>query len=230
MAAVCEVCGKQPVVRHEREPLAPAHQAPLEPEHPAGPGPRRRRRPSGSTSAPAASRPARSKGSSTDREPDRRSRIDHGGRCEPAICRARAPAASLADRWHRDRALRAVRRRPIRWPTHCSESASTTGADSVQGVIKSYDPGTGDGVVVCDTDLAEYDLAPDALDGSVFRMLRQGQRVIFDLDDEGRATRSAARVRGRHGHAGSRSRAPCPPASRRGLRLTGSPTRRPEDP
>ena len=31
--------------------------------------------------------------------------------------------------------------------------------------------------------------AADALEGSVFRMLRQGQRVIFDLDDAGRATR-----------------------------------------
>jgi CspA family cold shock protein len=58
----------------------------------------------------------------------------------------------------------------------------------VQGVIKSYDPGTGDGVVLRDTDLSELDLAPGALDGSVFRMLRQGQRVVFDLDDAGRAT------------------------------------------
>eukprot|EP01041_Mallomonas_annulata_P027149 gene27148-48673_t len=47
----------------------------------------------------------------------------------------------------------------------------------VKGVIKSYDPSTGDGVVVRDTDLSEHDLAPDALEGSVFRMLRQGQRV-----------------------------------------------------
>jgi CspA family cold shock protein len=59
----------------------------------------------------------------------------------------------------------------------------------VQGVIKSYDPGTKMGVVVRDTDRAELDLAPDALDGSVFRMLRQGQRVVFDLDAEGRAGR-----------------------------------------
>jgi CspA family cold shock protein len=59
----------------------------------------------------------------------------------------------------------------------------------VQGVIKAYDPGTGDGVVVVDTDLSEYDLAADALDGSIFRMLRQGQRVVFDLDDHRRATR-----------------------------------------
>ena len=71
----------------------------------------------------------------------------------------------------------------------------------MQGVIKSYDPGTGDGVVVRDTDLAEYDLAAGALDGSVFRMLRQGQRVVFDLDDDGRATAPAPRIRGRHGHA-----------------------------
>ncbi|MEY2458572.1 MAG: cold shock protein [Acidimicrobiaceae bacterium] len=59
----------------------------------------------------------------------------------------------------------------------------------VQGVVKSYDPGSGDGVVLCDTDLAEYDLDADALVDSVFRMLRQGQRVIFDLTSEGLATR-----------------------------------------
>lgn len=59
----------------------------------------------------------------------------------------------------------------------------------MQGVIKSYDPASGDGLVVRDTDLSEYDLAADALDGSVFRMLRQGQRVVFDLDDQGRASR-----------------------------------------
>ena len=59
----------------------------------------------------------------------------------------------------------------------------------MQGVIKSYDPGTGDGIIMCDTDLADYDLAVGSLTGSPFRMLRQGQRVIFDLDDAGRATR-----------------------------------------
>lgn len=58
----------------------------------------------------------------------------------------------------------------------------------MQGVIKSYDPGTGDGVILSDTNFAEYDLAVGALDGSVFRMLRQGQRVVFDVDDAGRAT------------------------------------------
>ena len=59
----------------------------------------------------------------------------------------------------------------------------------MQGVIKSYDPSTGDGSVVSDTTLAEFDLASDALEGSIFRMLRQGQRVVFDVDDDGRATR-----------------------------------------
>ena len=59
----------------------------------------------------------------------------------------------------------------------------------MQGVIKSYDPGTRSGVVVRDTDLAELDMASDALVGSVFRMLRPGQRVVFDLNGEGRATR-----------------------------------------
>ena len=59
----------------------------------------------------------------------------------------------------------------------------------MQGVIRSYDPGTGDGTVLCDTDLRDYDLAADALVGSAFRMLRQGQRVIFDLDSSSCATR-----------------------------------------
>jgi CspA family cold shock protein len=55
-------------------------------------------------------------------------------------------------------------------------------------VIKSYDPMTGDGVLVRDTDLSEFDLADNALEGSIFRMLRQGQRVVFDLDGTDRAT------------------------------------------
>ena len=58
----------------------------------------------------------------------------------------------------------------------------------MQGVVKSYDPTTGAGSLVRDTDRAEFDLASDALAGSIFRMLRQGQRVIFDTDDAGLAT------------------------------------------
>ena len=59
----------------------------------------------------------------------------------------------------------------------------------MQGVVKSYDPATGDGIVVRDTDRVELELAPDALVGSIFRMLRQGQRVVFDLDADGKAGR-----------------------------------------
>lgn len=59
----------------------------------------------------------------------------------------------------------------------------------MQGVIKSYDPSTGVGVIVSESDLAEYELADDALQGSLLRMLRQGQRVVFDLDGRGLATR-----------------------------------------
>ncbi|MFT4773779.1 MAG: cold shock CspA family protein [Ilumatobacter sp.] len=59
----------------------------------------------------------------------------------------------------------------------------------MQGVIKAYDPTTGEGLVMCDTDFNDYELAGNALAGSIFRMVRQGQRVIFELDDAGRATK-----------------------------------------
>ncbi len=42
-------------------------------------------------------------------------------------------------------------------------------------------------MVVDDVDRAEYDLALDALEGSIFRMVRQGQRVVFDLNEQGLA-------------------------------------------
>ncbi len=58
----------------------------------------------------------------------------------------------------------------------------------MQGFIKAYDPATGYGVILTDSDLTEFEIAPGALAGSVFRMLRQGQRVVFDLDDKGLAT------------------------------------------
>jgi cold shock CspA family protein len=59
----------------------------------------------------------------------------------------------------------------------------------MQGVVRIYDPQTGEGLVVRDTDRAELVLAPGALDGSLFRLLRQGQRINFELDADGRATR-----------------------------------------
>jgi CspA family cold shock protein len=59
----------------------------------------------------------------------------------------------------------------------------------MQGVVKTYDPHSREGLVISDADRQEYTLAPDALAGSIFRWLRQGQRVVFDLDGDGRATK-----------------------------------------
>lgn len=59
----------------------------------------------------------------------------------------------------------------------------------MQGVIVSFDPETKAGVVMVDTpDRTQYVLSPDALESSLFNMLRQGQRVVFDLNDENQAT------------------------------------------
>jgi CspA family cold shock protein len=58
----------------------------------------------------------------------------------------------------------------------------------VQGVVKLFDPLTREGVVTTDTDRTDYVFAPDALDHSVFRVLRQGQRVNFELDAKQHAT------------------------------------------
>lgn len=55
--------------------------------------------------------------------------------------------------------------------------------------MRMFDPQTGEGVLVSDTDRTEYVLAQGALEGSLFRMLRQGQRVNFDVDADGRAVR-----------------------------------------
>ena len=51
-----------------------------------------------------------------------------------------------------------------------------------QGVVKSYDPNTGNGIVILDTDKTEVFLPPGSLKGSIFRTLRQGQRVNFDIE------------------------------------------------
>ena len=58
----------------------------------------------------------------------------------------------------------------------------------MQGVVKSYDPGSGDGLIIRDSDLVEFEIADGALEGSIFRMLRQGQRVVFELDEDNNAT------------------------------------------
>jgi CspA family cold shock protein len=65
----------------------------------------------------------------------------------------------------------------------------------VQGVVKVYDPVTGAGVIVRDDDRSEVYLRPGALDGSIFRTLRQGQRIVFEVDDqEGRPFAKSVRI------------------------------------
>ncbi len=63
-----------------------------------------------------------------------------------------------------------------------------------QGVVKVYDPKTGVGVIVRDDDQSEVLLRPGSLDGSIFRSLRQGQRINFEIAAEGE-TDYAASVR-----------------------------------
>lgn len=56
-----------------------------------------------------------------------------------------------------------------------------------QGVVKTYDPVTGAGIVVLDADRSEVYLRPGSLKGSLFRSLRQGQRIVFEsAEDDGR--------------------------------------------
>ncbi len=57
----------------------------------------------------------------------------------------------------------------------------------MQGVILTFDPTTHEGAVISDSDRTTYNLASQALDHSIFRFLRQGQRVVFELDDAGLA-------------------------------------------
>ena len=55
---------------------------------------------------------------------------------------------------------------------------------ALQGVVRSYDPVSGSGVLVCDADLRDYEFTAEALRTSVFRNLRQGQRIVFDVEGD----------------------------------------------
>jgi CspA family cold shock protein len=55
----------------------------------------------------------------------------------------------------------------------------------MQGVVKVYDPSTEIGVIIRDDNGEEIMLRPGSLEGSLFRMLRQGQRVVFDVESDG---------------------------------------------
>ena len=69
------------------------------------------------------------------------------------------------------------------------------GSGLMQGVVKVYDPKTGVGIVVRDDDQSEVLLRAGSLQGSIFRTLRQGQRIVFDLDESsGRAFAHTVRI------------------------------------
>ncbi len=50
-----------------------------------------------------------------------------------------------------------------------------------QGTVKTYEPRSRQGVVLLDGSYEEIPLAPDALEGSIFTTLREGQRVIGEV-------------------------------------------------
>ena len=54
----------------------------------------------------------------------------------------------------------------------------------MQGVVQVYDPTTEVGMIVRDDNRERVYLRPGSLKGSIFLMLRQGQRVVFDIEIE----------------------------------------------
>ncbi len=54
----------------------------------------------------------------------------------------------------------------------------------LQGVVKTYDPVTGVGIIVREDDRSEVFLRAGSLKGSIFRTLRQGQRLVFETVEE----------------------------------------------
>ena len=52
-----------------------------------------------------------------------------------------------------------------------------------QGIVKSYDPNSGSGIVILDTDKTEVYIQPGSLKDSIFITLRQGQRINFEIEN-----------------------------------------------
>ena len=50
-----------------------------------------------------------------------------------------------------------------------------------QATVKAYDSVTRTGTLVADDGETELPIEPEAMDGGMFRFLRPGQRVTFDL-------------------------------------------------
>ncbi len=64
-----------------------------------------------------------------------------------------------------------------------------------QATVRSYDSLTKTGVLVSDDQETTYDLEPEVIERSMFRFLRPGQRVTFDIVEvEGRKKISDLRI------------------------------------
>jgi cold shock CspA family protein len=50
-----------------------------------------------------------------------------------------------------------------------------------QGTVKSYDPRSKQGYILLDGTYEEVPLSIDALNNSIFRFLREGQRVVGEI-------------------------------------------------
>jgi len=59
----------------------------------------------------------------------------------------------------------------------------------MQGVVLAYDPQTREGLIISDNpEREQFVFAEDALENSIFRTFRQGQRVVFELNGRRQAT------------------------------------------
>lgn len=56
-----------------------------------------------------------------------------------------------------------------------------------QATVKTYDSITRSGVLVADDGTTEWSIDPEAMEAGMFRFLRPGQRVTFDLVESGGA-------------------------------------------
>ena len=59
-----------------------------------------------------------------------------------------------------------------------------------QATVKTYDSITRTGVLIADDGETEWSIDPDAIETGMFRFLRPGQRVSFDLVEAGGSTKA----------------------------------------
>jgi len=64
-----------------------------------------------------------------------------------------------------------------------------------QASVKRYDSITRTGVLVADDGTTEWPIEPESMDTSMFRFLRPGQRVTFDIvEKDGKASTRNLRI------------------------------------